>query len=53
MSKNPKLIAELRELLGADCVSEEPDVLAAHSGDKWVATHPPEVVVFRKIDRAT
>jgi glycolate oxidase len=46
MSKNPKLIAELRKLLGADCVSEEPDVLAAHSGDKWVATHPPEAVVF-------
>src|SRR5947207_8551829 len=48
MSKNPKLIAELRKLLGADCVSEEPDVLAAHSGDKWVAGHAPEVVVFAR-----
>lgn len=48
MSKNPKLIAELCKLLGTDCVSEEPDVLAAHSGDKWTATHAPEAVVFAR-----
>src|SRR5213082_2986948 len=27
---------------------DEPDVLAAHGGDKWFANHPPEVVVFAR-----
>jgi glycolate oxidase len=48
ISRSPNLVAELRKLLGADCVSDEADVLAAHSGDKWVATHAPEAVVFAR-----
>src|ERR1043166_7794049 len=40
------LAEELRALLGADAVSDEVTELAAHGGDKWVANHPPEVVVF-------
>jgi glycolate oxidase len=42
------LAAELRELLGTDSVIDEPEILAAHSGDKWFANHPPDVVVFAK-----
>jgi len=41
-----KLVEDLRELLGADVVATESEVLAAHAGDKWFASHPPEVVVF-------
>jgi len=41
-----RLKQSLVELLGADCVSDEPEVLAAHSGDKWVAAHLPEIVIF-------
>jgi len=48
MSKSMRIADELRKLLGADCVSDELDVLAAHSGDKWVAAHAPEVVVFAR-----
>ena len=40
--------AELVELLGADSVTDETEVLAAHSGDKWFASHAPDVVVFAK-----
>ena len=40
------LAVELRKLLGAHCVADDPDTLALHSGDKWFATHQPEVVVF-------
>ena len=29
-------------------VADDPETLAAHSGDKWFAAHPPEVVVFAK-----
>lgn len=36
---------ELKALLG-DCVSTEPDVLAAHAGDKWHAASLPEAVVL-------
>ena len=39
---------KLVELLGADAVSDESKVLAAHSGDKWFAAHEPEVVVFAR-----
>jgi glycolate oxidase len=42
------LAEELRELLGADSVIDDPEILAAHSGDKWFANHPPDVVVFAK-----
>jgi glycolate oxidase subunit GlcD len=37
---------ELVELLGADCVKDEPEILEAHAGDKWFASHAPDVVVF-------
>jgi glycolate dehydrogenase FAD-linked subunit len=43
-----RLKKALVELLGADCVSDEPDVLAAHGGDKWFAAHLPEIVVFAR-----
>ena len=43
-----RLKAQLVELLGADAVSSESKVLAAHSGDKWSATHEPEIVVFAR-----
>jgi glycolate oxidase len=43
-----KLGGELRKLLGAECVSDDPETLAAHSGDKWFATETPEVVVFAR-----
>jgi len=43
-----RLRTQLVELLGADCVSDESAVLAAHSGDKWFAAHEPEVVVFAR-----
>jgi glycolate oxidase len=40
------LVEELRNLLGTDVVSNEPAALAVHGGDKWIANHPPEAVVF-------
>src|SRR4029450_8683417 len=43
-----KLALELRDLLGGDIVADDAETLAAHSGDKWFATHPPEVVVFAR-----
>src|SRR3989440_3293783 len=39
---------ELQELLHPDCVSDSPETLAAHSGDKWFAAEAPEVVVFAR-----
>lgn len=33
-------------LLGAGKVSSTREVIASHSGDKWFASHPPDVVVF-------
>src|SRR5213594_1432698 len=42
------LASKLREVLGNDIVVNDPDTLAAHSGDKWFAAHQPEVVVFAK-----
>src|SRR5213592_4819954 len=42
------LADELRQLLGNDAVADDPDTLAAHSGDKWFAAHQPEVVVFAR-----
>jgi glycolate oxidase len=39
---------KLVELLGADGVSSEAEVLAAHSGDKWFAAHEPDLVVFAR-----
>ncbi len=40
------LAAELRALLGDEVVAADEPTRTAHSGDKWFATHPPEVVVF-------
>src|SRR5581483_10496769 len=42
------LAQELRGLLGSDLVSDDGDVLAARSGDKWFAAEVPEPVVFAK-----
>ena len=42
------LIEALRDLLGVDCVSDDPQTVAAHSGDKWFAAEAPEVVVFAR-----
>jgi len=44
MSTNPA--SKLRDLLGKEIVANDPQTLAAHSGDKWFAVHEPEVVVF-------
>jgi glycolate oxidase len=43
-----QLASQLREILGNDIVVDDPETLAAHSGDKWFAAHPPEVVVFAR-----
>jgi glycolate oxidase len=41
-----RVAEELRKLLGGEAVSDDAAELEAHSGDKWFASHPPEVVVF-------
>src|SRR6266581_8837029 len=46
--KRGRLRTQLVGLLGADCVSDESTVLAAHSSDKWFAANEPEVVVFAR-----
>ncbi len=43
-----ELALELRKLLGDEIIADDPEVLAAHSGDKWFAARQPEVVVFAK-----
>jgi glycolate oxidase len=44
---NPSSLADtLAELVGREKISHSADVLAGHSGDKWSASHPPDVVVF-------
>jgi glycolate oxidase len=42
------LANKLRKLLSTDAVADDPETLAAHSGDKWFAAHTPEVVVFAR-----
>lgn len=42
------LADELRSLLSKEAVADDAETLAAHSGDKWFATHAPEVVVFAR-----
>lgn len=42
------LARQLTRLLGSATVSAAPDTLAAHAGDKWFASHPPEAVVFAR-----
>src|SRR5438067_4618072 len=43
-----ELASKLREILGNEIVATDPDMLAAHSGDKWFAAQQPEVVVFAR-----
>ncbi len=40
------LADELQHLLGNSVVASDPETLATHGGDKWFASHLPEVVVF-------
>jgi len=40
---------ELRQVLGSDAIADDPETLAAHSGDKWFATEAPEVVETAQI----
>src|SRR5204862_6545246 len=47
-SMSTKLASDLRDLLGDEIVAHDPNSIAAHSGDKWFATHSPEVVVFAR-----
>ncbi len=42
----PDWFAPLVSLLGLEKVTAAAETLASHSGDKWSASHPPEVVVF-------
>lgn len=39
-------LAALAFLLGPEKVTTAAEILAANSGDKWSASHPPDVVVF-------
>src|SRR6476661_297364 len=41
-----RLKQELVDLLGESVVSDAPEILEAHAGDKWFASNAPEVVVF-------
>src|SRR5213592_1301990 len=43
-----RLGEQLRKLLGDAAVADDAATLAAHSGDKWFASHDPEVVVFAR-----
>ena len=37
---------DLEKLLGPDKVSARNSIIEEHSGDKWSASHPPDLVVF-------
>ena len=43
-----ELASKLRQILDNSIVADDANTLAAHSGDKWFATHPPQVVVFAR-----
>ena len=43
-----ELVLALRTLLGEEIIADDSETLAAHCGDKWFATHQPEVVVFAR-----
>ena len=43
-----ELVSKLREILGNEIVADDPEALAAHTGDKWFASHSPEAVVFAR-----
>jgi len=40
------LAQKLRQLFGEEAVAADEPTRIAHSGDKWFATHQPDVVVF-------
>ncbi len=42
----PDWLAPLTALLGGDKVAFDETSISGHSGDKWSASHPPDVVVF-------
>jgi glycolate oxidase len=46
MPPEPSWLPDLKNLLGANCVSTTQADIATHSIDKWFASNPPEVVVF-------
>ncbi|MCX8496015.1 MAG: FAD-binding protein [Akkermansiaceae bacterium] len=44
---NPSsLLESIAALIGRDKVASSADAIAAHSADKWSASHPPDLVVF-------
>jgi len=43
-----ELASKLRKILDNRIVADDPETVAAHSGDKWFAKHSPEVVVFAR-----
>ncbi len=45
-SPTPDWFAPLLSLLGGEKVTTAAEILVAHSGDKWSASHAPEAVVF-------
>src|SRR5947207_6461071 len=47
-SMSMSLADKLRQFLGDGVVADDPETLAAHSGDKWFAAHQPELVVFAR-----
>jgi glycolate oxidase len=45
-TRPPDWFAPLVSLLGEEKVSAAADIITAHSGDKWSASHPPDAVVL-------
>ena len=45
-----ELASKLREILGKEIVADDPETVAAHSGDKWFATHRAGSCRLCKID---
>src|SRR5213596_252837 len=43
-----ELASSLREIIDNEIVSNDPETLAAHGGDKWFAAHQPQVVIFAR-----
>ena len=47
LKMNPaSLAAHIAALIGPEKITTAAEILAVHSGDKWSASHPPDVVVF-------
>src|SRR5215208_338628 len=45
-NQRSKVLRQLKRILPPSEVRFEPGVLKKHAGDKWQASHEPEVVVF-------